>query len=1272
MPLRPNASSSLLPLMQTMNISSSTRHHSTMPQDGRVYIDLTGRDDDDVVASNRHNISNDSVKVDQEARTFSATPKLDSLSRPPPPNSNQNENPQYAQQNIFAGLSERSNGNSNFKLQRPIIGDSFQTSTPSFSDRPPYLPSLTQSATITPQKRKISSKDLYKHSPPFRNPPKINLPTRIVNTASPPKGGASHVSSTSYESSRRAGSAKTAEKLTGILRHTDVDAKDQRESLNGSSRPTVLKTALEESQTKAAEMQRDSLLRVVERVIENHKSTWKDFLDHHFIIRCQEKILKSAKDLVEIIVKTLHLSAEPSAIHSLDRTNQSLQAKELVGAEVEKSCRFHFGQAAGVSVALSRVASEKPPEASAFYQNCSSPPISAPTEVHDLQGTNHPNETVASVPGENIMPCAEDEDFTDSNPVYNRTVTQRKVRPSRAAGKSASHMITSLFNNPFGTSLNDGFSGHRDYTVQCRAVSSENSSQRLNSLKTTLIRVEQALSRHPADEVRAATLALSNEATGEALKEVSIAKSARRKLLTEQRSFVSTGTVSSEGKDGNVDQSFVMLETRIRDPNCQPRKQPAQVLRHRELGFGSVRSRRELQARQLEELRPWRCWRGASYDVMSVDWAPDSNYFVAGAVTHSNNEDLQYNRPCNLLLGNLATNTIQELPDHYVSKRRLFEMRPGPTTTEPEQLDDPVYMTVTAARMSPFVNHLYSASEDFTLKIWDTRNGICLSSMNQTAVIQTMDVSSVRAGLLVTGSRTTHKSVQVYNSLSGVCQSLGDFSSLRAESRPEWTIYPECLGWGRSDSTSHLLLGGFSHWSLDRSKIQGGHFCLWDASTGQNLKVTPSSNAIHSAVWHPTIPFFASGGSPGEAETSKGTRTVVRIWDLRYTKNIVEYECTAREIVDLTFHPHDQNIVTAACEDRTTYAWDFRWPGKPLHKLQHGEPILPPNEQDPEKDTGVTVSLWGPDDSLFYSGSSDGCVLAWDLRRHPADVLVRQVAQVGAAIQSGAFSPDGTHLLLGDATAAIHVLSSAPWDPRPDNTDGLGYQSAAMELRRANGHNLAHVSGEAEVKPDIPGIEAAIESLKSDQIEIHPNFGAGKGPAYKGPWAYTDREDYASGDEGRLCKHTYQKQAFSRKGEMRDHAESRRIRDVNAIRKELLDERDNFPELSLIEPSDFGVTRALDSRWTSASKSEDDGLEDDEWWPRMAEEEIRQAKANLRMRTVEPDFSINFLPERRKQVEGRDAMLLRKLGHFAGKRQNHEEERPRREGRGNKETEMDG
>ncbi|EFR01168.1 Rik1-associated factor 1 [Nannizzia gypsea CBS 118893] len=101
-------------------------------------------------------------------------------------------------------------------------------------------------------------------------------------------------------------------------------------------------------------------------------------------------------------------------------------------------------------------------------------------------------------------------------------------------------------------------------------------------------------------------------------------------------------------------------------------KLPSALLRSRQLGLTHHRGRRPVNS-TLRALRSrkwdlWKTWKGASHDVMVVSWAPDGTRFVAGTTTHCEDNNMQYNRNNNLLLGDLVTDSIRELPDHRCSQ----------------------------------------------------------------------------------------------------------------------------------------------------------------------------------------------------------------------------------------------------------------------------------------------------------------------------------------------------------------------------------------------------------------------------------------------------------------------------------------------------------------------------------------------------------------------------------------------------------------------------
>ena len=739
-------------------------------------------------------------------------------------------------------------------------------------------------------------------------------------------------------------------------------------------------------------------------------------------------------------------------------------------------------------------------------------------------------------------------------------------------------------------------------------------------------------------------------------KKYSVTPKNRTQLVVDQSIVKNVHVDSNTGK-----QKLVRLETKVVDPVHQSGRCISSLLRNRELGLTS-RGRHVGTVNQIHQLKnemiePWKDWKGASGDVVAVAWSADSNVYAFGAAAHTNIEDIQYNRPCNLLLGNLSLNQIRELPDHRVDRPRPDSIPSGPNANQAvyDACDPKVYETVTSIAFSPTGDRMFTASHDSTVKIWDISDGKhqCLSTLHHDAWVTSVEISGYRQGLFATASKCVKDAVRIY--YDNACYV--NFSASRAESRPDWKIYPECLRWGPNAYNSHLLLAGFQQWEQQEDLISGGgQLCLWDANAFESIKVTPSSQSVYAAAWHPTQPFFATGGAPGNNIIDKAnTKTVVRTWDVRNPKRYqVEYECPALDMQDITFCPLNSNIVTAGCTNGVSYVWDWRWPDLPLHRLKHGRPLvdLDHTREREEADTGVMLSLWGPGGSLFYTGSSDGVIKAWDVRRHPKDVLISNIANYDVSIQSGAFSPDGNNLLVGDAEGGIHILSSAPCGPRAN----IRSVDAYIDLVRApdgSGLKIDH----QDDNPGTEGIEAANSLIESGQLQYHKELGVGQGPNYQGPYATYARKEAAESTHGRLRRKFEKKQPISKRGEKRWEI-AIRMTSLLCERKEMLELQKDCDKTVLHEPSEqvsetvqrsnvedplqtshalstaegaLAVEHPPSMSFVDCSASEDvkaivsDGIdeqsvdyntipesemvEENYWWDRMGEEEIDLAKA---------------------------------------------------------------
>ncbi|KAI4100829.1 MAG: hypothetical protein L6R37_005228 [Teloschistes peruensis] len=666
-----------------------------------------------------------------------------------------------------------------------------------------------------------------------------------------------------------------------------------------------------------------------------------------------------------------------------------------------------------------------------------------------------------------------------------------------------------------------------------------------------------------------------------------------------------------------------------------------------------------------QNIQPWRSWKGASGDVVTVAWGPNSNFYAAGAAAQSDNDDLQYNRPCNLLFGGLTSNIITEIPDHRIARPMPDTITSGPNSSYAvyQACDPVVYKTVTSVQFSPWGGYMYTGSHDGTAKIWDVSltpgRPCCISTLSHDAEVTSLELSTHYPGYFATAAKTVNNAIRVFSPAHEPTA----LSSSQAVKHCHQDIYPECVRWGLTSNTKHLLLAGFQKWAAeDFSAARCGQICLWDVNTAMEIRVRPHISSIFSAAWHPREDIFATGGAPGSGPLSypNETQSVVRSYDVRNTSNyIVEFECPALDMQDVTFHPLRAHYVSAACTDGTTYVWDYRRPDLILHRLGHGRPLqeLPPNEEElssdrhrEKVDAGVMLSLWDAAGSMFYTGSSDGVVKAWDILRSPQDVWVRDITHLPAGVQSGALSPDGTNMLVGDAVGGIHILSAAPisrsandgqrgGDDDESNIEPIGFIGATVDQNN---------DGE---DPDTEGIEASRELLQTGQLLFHPTFGIGKGPNYQGPFAVCARWNNRASGFYELLPDLAKQQAFSLSGdEQLEHSSkikaliSARCEQMQAIK-----DGTQAPTFSFGPPTSFVanrrssiITAGKESRPGSRSAAIRKGLEDTlESTPMVSQPGTGRSSA-----TVNP----NATPNKRVTYIDLDEYILRSSPRMNQKR----------------------
>ncbi|PSN67811.1 WD40 repeat-like protein [Corynespora cassiicola Philippines] len=548
------------------------------------------------------------------------------------------------------------------------------------------------------------------------------------------------------------------------------------------------------------------------------------------------------------------------------------------------------------------------------------------------------------------------------------------------------------------------------------------------------------------------------------------------------------------------------------DYSSAPKTSTASMVLQRELGLQSRRGWKsathpvtyQLRNRLIDTLGPAYRYTGASSDVHTVAWSPDGQCFAAGAVCVTDAHSMQYNRPNNLLYGNVAYNTIHELREHYVERPK---MESGPNSTQAmfESQDRKLYTTISSVAFSPNGKYMFSAGYDNHAVIWEApRDGTqprLIKALKHKAEVDMLAVSCTGKVATAAKKSSRHGSANAVKVIS-----IGEddpeqiervsFTSQKAGERPDLNILPTALQF--EPNHGRLLLAGFGANNREDRFDTNGDICLWDLHSQEQLYIHGSGRNVFDVAWNGDQrcrPWFAVGCVAG-GNVNRGTRSVLRLYDgygLDRYSMAMEIECKALDMNDVLFCPHDENLIAAGCTSGRAYVWDLRWPDTWLRELAHSSSLMPLDDYIDREitDTGVRFLSWGDNASRLYSGSSDGVVKVWDVIGSEEETFVKDLATLDSGIMAGAFSPDYSKLLIGEVDGSVNVLEVG----RDDSYD-------AEKLKY-----IPYVEGPDEDAMEIPTTGVAIASdlvVSGEMVQIpfggYPVRQAVQGPNYNGPY----------------------------------------------------------------------------------------------------------------------------------------------------------------------------
>ncbi|KAF2203302.1 WD40 repeat-like protein [Delitschia confertaspora ATCC 74209] len=548
--------------------------------------------------------------------------------------------------------------------------------------------------------------------------------------------------------------------------------------------------------------------------------------------------------------------------------------------------------------------------------------------------------------------------------------------------------------------------------------------------------------------------------------------------------------------------------------SSNPRPSTSSLLRQRELGLQSRRGWKDtsrplsyqMKNNIFDTMGPAYSYTGASSDVHTVAWSPDGQCFAAGAVCVTDPDSMQYNRPNNLLYGDVTNKVIHELADHYTARYRPEKGANASHAMFASQ-DPKLYTTVSMVEFSPDGQYMYSTGYDRYAVMWETKSdGSQPESLRKFLHRAPVDLLTVSCnGLVATAAKKwTARSIKVMTIRGPEDIHNDSFTSSKAIERPDMKVLPTALKF--EPNYGRLLLGGFGANVREDGLDSSGDICLWDVTTQQQLWVHGSTKNVFDLAFNPRqreAPFFAVGCVAG-GQVNRGTRSVVRFYDCRVQgagkySMMMELECPALDMNDVVYCPYDDALFAAGCTDGSAYVWDVRKPDSFLYKLSHGKPLMQLDENQPREvtDTGIRFCSWGENSTRLFTGSSDGVVKIWDVARATDDVFIKDIATFDSGVMSGAFSPDKSRLVVGEVNGSVNVLEVGRDDCSVKNTERLRYV-AYEDLDEPDTPFPSRADAES-------GKAIAEEMLKSGQMVLRPMGGlpvyqAVQGPNYNGPW----------------------------------------------------------------------------------------------------------------------------------------------------------------------------